>query len=154
LFYVSKAQLRKGVKACKNDQRQANLFINDISGSSNRRSASPRICFNGPSFGFHSTDLSAVLMISRASLPARYPPVGAWPALMRADMAAAYLDYRDTNELARAVLRGETPLPSGYHGRGRSREPVWSKAVIDNFTAKSGGLHLNGTEGEDLSSLV
>ena len=42
-------------------------------------------------------------MAPRTALPARYPPVGVWPALMRADMAAAYLDYRDTGELARAA---------------------------------------------------
>ena len=61
-------------------------------------------------------------MAPRTTLPARYPPIGTWPALMRADMAAAYLDYRDTGELARAVARGEAPPPIGYHGIGaRSR---------------------------------
>ncbi len=93
-------------------------------------------------------------MISRTPLPARYPPVGVWPALMRADMAAAYLDYRDTRELVRAVKRGETPLPIGYHGIGRAREPVWSKAVIDKFAAKRRIMDLDRTEGEDLSSLA
>ena len=90
----------------------------------------------------------------RTSLPARYPPIGTWPALMRADMAAAYLDYRDTAELARAVMRGEAPPPIGYHGIGRSREPVWSKAVIDNFTAPAKALDLDRSEGENLASLV
>ena len=90
----------------------------------------------------------------RASLPARYPPIGAWPALMRADMAAAYLYYRDTGELARAVVLGEAPPPTGYHGIGRSREPVWSKAIIDNFTAPARALDLNRSEGENLASLV
>ena len=93
-------------------------------------------------------------MSPRARLPARYPPAGTWPALMRADMAAAYLDHRDTGELWRAVARGDTPPPTGYRGTGRTREPVWSKAVIDNFTAKARTLALNKTEGEDLSSLV
>ena len=65
-------------------------------------------------------------MASRTPLPARHPPTGTWPALMRADLAAAYLDYRDTGELARAVGRGEAPPPTGYHGIGRAREPVWS----------------------------
>ena len=93
-------------------------------------------------------------MPSRTPLPARYPPIGTWPALMRADMAAAYLDYRHTGELARAVVRGEAPSPTGYHGVGRAREPVWSKAVIDNFTAPARALELDRSEGEDLSSLV
>ena len=94
------------------------------------------------------------LMPLRTSLPARYPPIGTWPALMRADMAAAYLDYRNTGELARAVVRGEVPQPTGYHGIGRSREPVWSKVVIDTFTAPARALDLDGSVGEDLASLV
>ena len=73
---------------------------------------------------------------------------------MRADMAAAYLDYRDTGELARAVVRGETPPPIGHHGMGRAREPVWSKAVIDNFTAPARAMDLERSEGKDLASLV
>jgi len=73
---------------------------------------------------------------------------------MRADMAAAYLDYRDTAELARAVVRGEAPPPIGYHGIGRAREPVWSKAVIDNLTASAKPMDLDRSEGKDLASLV
>ena len=93
-------------------------------------------------------------MAPRTALPARYPPVGVWPALMRADMAAAYLDYRDTGELARAVARGEAPPPIGYHGIGRAREPVWSKAVIDDFTAPARAMDLDRSGGKDLASLV
>jgi hypothetical protein len=73
---------------------------------------------------------------------------------MRADLAAAYLDYRDTRELARAVVRGEAPSPTGYHGIGRAREPVWSKAVIDNYTASAKAMDLDRSEGKDLASLV
>lgn len=65
-------------------------------------------------------------------------------------MTAAYLDYGDTKELACAVLRGEAPRPTGYHGTGRAREPIWSKAAIDNFI-KSDSDSLNR---EDLASLV
>lgn len=72
-------------------------------------------------------------MSARLPLPARYPPTGAWPAVMRADVVAAYLDYRDTSELARGVGRGEAPPPMGYHGVGRAREPIWLKSAIDNF---------------------
>ena len=93
-------------------------------------------------------------MASRTALPARYPPIGTWPALMRADMAAAYLDYRDTREFTRAVMRGEAPAPTGYHGIGRAREPVWSKASIDNFAAPDRAMVLDRSKGEDLSSLV
>src|SRR5258708_17874962 len=46
------------------------------------------------------------------SLPARHPPNGAWPAEMRADMAAAYLDYATTGQLLAAVMRGQPPPPT------------------------------------------
>jgi hypothetical protein len=93
-------------------------------------------------------------MSRRSALPARYPPIGTWPAVMRADMAAAYLDYRDTGELARAVGRGEAPPPVSYHGVGRAREPVWSKAIIDNVTASGKAVDPDGLQGQDLVSLV
>jgi hypothetical protein len=93
-------------------------------------------------------------MAPRTALPARYPPIGTWPALMRADMAAAYMDYRNTGELARAVRRGEVPPPNGYHGTGRARQPVWSKAVIDDFTAPGRTFDLDSSKQQDLASLV
>jgi hypothetical protein len=93
-------------------------------------------------------------MAPRTHLPARYPPIGTWPALMRADMAAAYLDYRDTGELARGVHRGEAPPPIGYHGSGRARQPIWSKAVIDDFTTPNRTKGLGRSVEEDLASLV
>ena len=89
-------------------------------------------------------------MPRRSPLAARYPPTGAWPAVMRADMVAAYLDYRDTNELARGVSRGEVPPPIGHHGLGRAREPIWSKTVIDNFI----GPDSDNSGNQDLASLV
>lgn len=72
---------------------------------------------------------------------------------MRADIAAANLDYRDTGD-SRAVGRGEAPLPIGYHGVGRAREPVWSKAIIDKITAPCKAMAPDGLEGQDLVSLV
>ena len=76
-------------------------------------------------FGAQTIDASAhdpPLMPSRTPLLTRYRPIGTWPALMRADMAAADMDYRNTGELARAVVRGEVPPPTGYHGTwARSR---------------------------------
>ena len=93
-------------------------------------------------------------MASRTALPARYPPVGAWPALMRADMAAAYLDYRNTLELARGVGCGQAPPPSGYQGTGRTRQPVWSKVTIDVFTTPGRTTNSGRSEGEDLAALL
>ena len=69
---------------------------------------------------------------------------------MRADIAAAYLDYRDTKELARGVRLGEAPPPIGYHGIGRAREPIWLKAAIDNFIVPDS----DGPGKQDLASLV
>jgi hypothetical protein len=71
-----------------------------------------------------------------------------------ADMTAAYLDYRDTGELARGVGRGEAPPPTGYHGSGRAREPVWSKAAIDSFATSRSVINPDGTKEQDLASLV
>lgn len=93
-------------------------------------------------------------MASRIALLPRYPPTGAWPAVMRADMVAAYLDYHDTGELARAVARGEAPPPTGYHGTGRARQPVWSKAVIDDLMAPRRDVNSNRSDERDLASLV
>jgi hypothetical protein len=89
-------------------------------------------------------------MSPRSPFPARYPPTGTWPAVMRADMAAAYLDYRDTSELARGVSRGEAPPAIGHHGTGRAREPIWLKATIDNFIMPDS----DGPGKQDLASLV
>jgi hypothetical protein len=69
-------------------------------------------------------------------------------------MAAAYLDYRDTLELARGVGRGEAPAPTGYQGAGRTRQPVWSKITIDAFTRPERATNTVRPEGEDLASLV
>lgn len=72
--------------------------------------------------------------------------------MMRADMAAAYLDFENTGELARAIARGEAPPPRGYRGTGRMRQPVWSKTIMDRFAASIGKRDLKETE--DLLCLV
>ena len=69
---------------------------------------------------------------------------------MRADIVAAYLDYRDTGELRRGVTRGEAPPPIGYHGIGRAREPIWLKTAIDNFIEPDS----DSSRKQDLASLV
>jgi hypothetical protein len=60
------------------------------------------------------------------SLPARYPPHGAWPLEMRADMAAALLGYDTTGQLYAAVARSEAPRPTATRQRKHKREPVWA----------------------------
>jgi hypothetical protein len=71
----------------------------------------------------------------RSSLPARYPVSGAWPAEMRIDMLAAYLDFRSVRELVLAVSRGEAPPPTRYRGVGRTREAIWVKVIVDEHVA-------------------
>jgi hypothetical protein len=72
--------------------------------------------------------------------------------MMRADIAAAYLDFENTAELTRAIRRGEAPPPVSCRGKGRLRQPVWSKAILDRFAAPIGTR--DAKEPEDLLCLV
>lgn len=72
-----------------------------------------------------------------ARLPARFPPFGAWPALMRADMTAAFFDFEDTAALYRAMARGEAPRPTEIRHRGQAREPVWSVESCRQFALRA-----------------
>jgi len=91
--------------------------------------------------------------ISRAA-PARYPPTGPWPAQMRADMAAAYLDFPDTGHLAAAVRRGDAPAPSSLRGKGRKREPIWARDDLDRHIAPFAPRGQDDRIGERLASLI
>jgi hypothetical protein len=93
--------------------------------------------------------------VPRGNLPARYPSTVVWPAQMRADMTAAFLDYPDTRALAAAVRQGDAPPPTSLRGKGRLREPVWARDELERFvapTAKKG--HNSAKPKEDLRSLV
>ena len=82
----------------------------------------------------------------RSSLSARYPVNGAWPAEMRADLLAAYLDFRSVRELALAISRGEAPPPTNYRGVGRSREAIWSRVIVDDHVAPGRTIRQNHTK--------
>jgi hypothetical protein len=69
------------------------------------------------------------------SRPARYPPHGAWPAEMRADMAAAFLDYATTGELTKAITRGEAPRPTDTRRVKGCREPIWAREALAGHVA-------------------
>jgi hypothetical protein len=66
---------------------------------------------------------------------ARYPAGGCWPLQMRADMAAAFLDFSNTRELCAAVANGDAPLPTATRTRGKSAEVVWFKDALHQFAA-------------------
>src|SRR4051812_16346425 len=84
----------------------------------------------------------------------RYPPNGIWPGQMRADLTAAYLDYRDTKELAAAVRRREAPAPDALRGKGRKREPVWSLTSLERFIAPTAEAQQYRRPAENLASLI
>lgn len=74
---------------------------------------------------------------------------------MRADMVAAYLDYRDTAELREAIMRRDAPRPSALRGAGRNREPVWNRDDLDRHVAPvSTGRQDGACTREDLRLLV
>lgn len=93
-------------------------------------------------------------MTARRTLPPRYPPAGAWPGQMRADMAAAFLDYPDTKALSAAIARGEAPSPSALRGKGRAREPVWNLDDLWRFLAPQLALKHDESYRKDLATLV
>jgi hypothetical protein len=87
------------------------------------------------------------------SLPARYPP-GPWPGQMRADMAAAFLDFNNTDELVSAVKQGEAPPPSACRKSAKSSEPVWSRVHLERFSAPSIVSTDESPANENLETLV
>jgi hypothetical protein len=86
-------------------------------------------------------------------LSARYRLNGAWPAAMRIDMLAAYLDFRSVRELVLALSRGEAPPPTIHRGAGRSREAIWAKAVVDEYVASGRTVRLKQSK-LDLAGLA
>jgi hypothetical protein len=74
------------------------------------------------------------------SLPARHPPNGAWPAEMRADMAAAFLDYETTGKFFKAIERREAPRPTATRLRDGKRVPVWPVEACLRFIADRHGI--------------
>ena len=75
-----------------------------------------------------------------ANRPARYPVHGAWPAELRADMAAAFLDYPTTRALIAAIVEGDAPRATGFRGAGKTRELTWHLEGLKAFvTSRHGG---------------
>lgn len=90
----------------------------------------------------------------RTALPARFPPTGTWPAQMRADLAAGFLDYPDTKAFVAAVKAGDAPPPSALRGKGRSREPIWAKVDLERYVSPSTVPGSDPEQREDLKALV
>jgi hypothetical protein len=89
------------------------------------------------------------------SLPARHPPNGAWPAEMRADMAAAFLDYESTGKFRHAIMRGEAPRPTATRLRNGRHEPMWALDVLRNHVAKRHAIESDVAAAmEDIGALL
>jgi hypothetical protein len=74
------------------------------------------------------------------SLPARFPAGDVWPAEMRADMVAAYLDLETTGKLLAAVARSEAPRPTATRLFNGRRIPVWARVECDTFIERRHGV--------------
>jgi hypothetical protein len=59
---------------------------------------------------------------------------------MRADMAAAFLDYATTGELTKAITRGEAPRPTDTRLVKGCREPVWAREALASHVANRHGI--------------
>jgi hypothetical protein len=76
--------------------------------------------------------------------------VSAWPAEMRADLTAAFLDYPTTGKLIAAIRRGEAPPPTATRLFNGRKVPVWSRAACEVFVARRHDLSDNGASFDDL----
>jgi hypothetical protein len=88
------------------------------------------------------------------SRPARYPHGGERPAQMRADMAAAFLNFETTGELHRAIIRGEAPRPTATELRGGRREPLWSLDALRADIARRHGQEQASAPSENIADLI
>lgn len=82
------------------------------------------------------------------------PPIGAWPAEMRAVSVAAYLDYPSVGSLYKAVARGEAPRPTAWRGQGRNKERVWARAALDIHLARRHALVDAVDVDDDIEGLI
>jgi len=74
---------------------------------------------------------------------------------MRADIAAAFLDYETTGQLYAAVLRGEAPRPTGERLRKGRREPTWALAALKAHVANRHEIASDALPGkENIGELV
>src|SRR5262245_44290115 len=102
-----------------------------------------------------TTALHAREVRAPRSLPARHPPHGAWPAEMRADLVAAYLDYETTGQLYAAVLRGDAPRPTGERLRNGRREPTWAFDALKTHVAHRHEIAFDAITGkENIGELI
>lgn len=91
--------------------------------------------------------------MSRRNVPARFPPTGSWPAVMRADMAAAFFDFDTTSAFQAALARGEVPRPTDSRVRGQMREPLWSLDACRSFVTRRHDLG-ERPESDNLAALL
>jgi hypothetical protein len=73
---------------------------------------------------------------------------------MRADVAAAFLDFRTTRELMTAIVEGDAPKATAIRGDGKSREPVWHIDNMKEFLARRHGSAIDGTPVKSLREVI
>jgi len=82
------------------------------------------------------------------------PPIGAWPAEMRATSVAAYLDYPSVQALYKADAAGDAPRPTALRGLGKNKERVWARAALDSYLARRHALADVGDGTENIQDLI
>ena len=88
-------------------------------------------------------------------MPARPPLHGAWPGEMRAETAAAFLDFATTGEFFKAIQRQEAPAPTAYRLRAGRREAVWALESCKAYVAGRHGMSNDGAPPkENIGALV
>jgi hypothetical protein len=96
---------------------------------------------------------SAVRQHVGRSRPARFLPT--WPAEMRADVAAAFLDFETTGQMFKAMLRNEAPRPTSSRMRDGRREPLWSLDALRAYVAHRHHLAHDARPGwESIEALI
>jgi len=66
--------------------------------------------------------------------PAKFPPI--WPIEMRAETAAAFLDYATTRELCKAIQKGDAAPPTACRTVSGRPEAVWLADAIREFASR------------------
>ncbi|MBB3904242.1 hypothetical protein [Methylobacterium brachythecii] len=73
---------------------------------------------------------------------------------MRADLAAAFFDCRDTTELTRRITAGDAPAPTAMRGTGSTREPIWALEACRQFITRRHDIAERESSVESVADLI